>query len=134
MNSKTLIGGFLAAILSFLLGWLIFGILLMDYYAANMKTYEGLTKTEPVMWAIALANLCYGMLLAYIFQLGGIVTASKGFITAMIVSMLTSMSFNLYMHAQMDLYNGSLLVIDVLINMVFGGIVGAFLGWWFGRK
>jgi hypothetical protein len=74
------------------------------------------------------------MLLAYVFQLGDIQTASRGFVTAMIISLLVSMSFNLYMYAQFDLYAGSLLVTDVLVNMVFGGVVGAFLGWWLGRK
>jgi hypothetical protein len=134
MNTKTIVGGVLAAIVSFLLGWLVFGILLMDYYATNMKTYEGLMKANPAIWAIAVANLCFGMMLAFIFQLGGILTASRGFVTAMIISLLVSMSFNLSMHAQFDLYSGSLLVTDVLVNMVFGGIVGAFLGWWLGRK
>ena len=134
MNAKTIVGGILAAILSFLLGWLIFGILLMDYYAGNMKTYEGLMKTAPVMWAIALSNLCFGFLLAFVFQMGGVRTASRGFVTAMIISLLTSMSFDLYMYAQFDLYAGSLLVTDVLVNMIYGGIVGTFLGWWFGRK
>jgi hypothetical protein len=134
MNSKTMVGGILAGIVSFLLGWLVFGILLMDYYTRNMKNYEGLMKSSPEIWAIAVSNLCFGMLLAFVFQLAGIKTASRGFITAMVISLLTSVSLNLYMYAQFDLYAGSMLVTDVLVNAIFGGIVGAFLGRWLGRK
>ena len=39
MKSKTLIGGLIAGVLSFFLGWLVFGILLKDYYSANTLKY-----------------------------------------------------------------------------------------------
>lgn len=133
MNTKTLLGGILTAVIAFLLGWLIFGILLMDYYSANMTTYSGLLKNPTEMWAIAVANLAWGLLLAYIFNLGGVKSPAKGFTAAFVINLLMILGFDLMMEAQYNLYSEKLLVIDVIVNAVFGGILGAFLGWWMGR-
>lgn len=133
MNTKTLLGGILTAVIAFLLGWVIFGILLMDYYSANMTTYSGLLKNPPEMWAIAVANLTWGLLLAYIFNLSGIKSVAKGFTAAFVINLLMILGFDLMMEAQFNLYSEKLLVIDVIVNALFGGILGAFLGWWMGR-
>lgn len=134
MSSKSLIGGVLAGVLAFFLGWLIFGYLLMDYYTSGMTQYTGLMKTEPVLWAIAVANIAYGILLGYIFHLGSVNTASRGFVTGMVIAFLYTLIMDLFFYAQYNLYSTSLIIVDILVNAVFGGIIGAFLGWWMSRK
>ena len=134
MSSKAIIGGILTGVLAFFLGWLIFGFLLMDYYTSGMTQYSGLMKTEPVMWAIAVSNLAYGILMGYIFSLGNINTVKKGFVTGMIISFLFTLIMDLFFFAQFNLYSTSLILVDILANAVFGGILGAFLGWWMSRK
>jgi hypothetical protein len=134
MNSKTLVAGLLTGIVSFLLGWLIFGLLLMNYYSSLMTQYDGLLKQEPSIWAILVANLASGLFMAYVFQLGNIRTPFRGFVTGMILSFLITLMFDLYLYAQFNLYSGSLVVLDVVATSIFGGVIGAFLGWWFGRS
>lgn len=133
MNTKTLLGALLTGVLAFFLGWLIFGILLMKYYNDNMMQYTGLVKNPPEIWAIAVANLVWGLMLAYVFNLGGVKTVSKGFTTGLILSFLISLSFDLFMRAQFNLYSVNVLAVDVAVSAIFGGVMGAFLGWWFGR-
>jgi len=133
MNTKTLLGAFLAAIVAFLLGWLIFGILLMDYYTNNMVQYAGLVKNPPEILPIAIANLVWGVLLALIFNMANINSVSKGFSTGLILTFLISLGFDLFMLAQFNLYNTKILAIDVLLNAALGGVAGAALGWWYGR-
>lgn len=133
MNSKTLIGALITGVLGFLLGYLIFGILLMDYYTANMMHYEGLMKDPMELWAIGVANLAWGLLLAYIFNMGGINTAGKGFSAGFVITLLMVAGFDLFLRAQFNLYNAQVLAVDVVVNAVFGGVLGAVLGWWFGR-
>ncbi|MBI2729889.1 MAG: hypothetical protein HYX40_03910 [Sphingobacteriales bacterium] len=133
MNTKTLLGALLAAVLAFLLGWLIFGILLMDFYTSNMTSYAGLVKNPPDMAPIAVANLVWGLMLAYIFNLGNVNSPGKGFTTGLILTLLMTLGFDLFMYAQFNLYSTKLIGVDVVANALFGGVIGAVLGWWFGR-
>jgi hypothetical protein len=133
MNSKTLIGGLIAGIVGFLLGYLIYAVLLKDYFSSNMTHYDGLTKDPPVIWEIGVANLVMGLLLAYIFSMSGIKSVAKGLATGIVVSLLATLTFDLFMHAQMNLFDYSLLAIDVVLSAVLGGVSGAVLGWWMGR-
>lgn len=49
MNSKFIIASVAGGIASFLLGWLIYGILLMDFMKANSMYYANLMKEPPNM-------------------------------------------------------------------------------------
>jgi hypothetical protein len=133
MNTKTLLGALLTGVLAFFLGWLIFGMLLMNYYQSNMTIYDGLMKEPMAMWAIAVANLVFGLMMTYIFTLGNVSTVTKGFTTGLIVTLLMTLGFDLFMYAQFNLYKATLLAVDVIANGLFGGVIGAFLGWWLGR-
>ena len=41
MNSKLLVAGLVSGIVGFLLGWVIYGMLLMDFMAAHTTVYAG---------------------------------------------------------------------------------------------
>lgn len=133
MNTKTLLGGLIIGVLSFLLGWLIFGMLLMNFYQSNTTSYAGLMKDPMELWAIAVANLAFGLLLAYIFNLGNIKTPGKGFTTGFILGLLMTLGFDLYLYSQYNLMNTKLIAVDVVASALFDGVMGAILGWWFGR-
>jgi hypothetical protein len=133
MNSKTFVGGLIGGIVAFLLGWIIYGMLLMDYFSSNMIQYEGLMKAEPVLWMIFLGGLAWAMLTAYVINASGINNAAKGAMCGAILYMLISLGVNLMFHAQMNMMNTTIIVVDVLASIIMGGFVGAAIGWWNGR-
>jgi hypothetical protein len=133
MNTKTLLAGLFAGIITFLLGWLIFGMLLMDFYMSNSTLYTGLMKDPPNFVAIFIANLSWGLLIAYIFNLAGIKTTQNGAINGVIIFFLVVLGVDLLYYAQMNLFGLKVVLVDVIVNALMGGIIGAFVGWWYGR-
>ncbi len=133
MNVKTLIGGLVAGVTAFLLGWVIYGMLLKSYFEQNMTPYEGLLKSQPDLWAMGVSNLALGLLLAYVFNGSGVKTARNGIASGAIVFGLFAVSVDMLFYAQMNLFSLQLICVDVLASLVGGALVGAVLGWWFGR-
>jgi hypothetical protein len=131
MNSKAIIAILVISVVGFLLGWLVFGILLMGYYSSHMMSYNGLMKDPPVVWMIFLSNLCWAVLLVYVFHsLASIKTIGKGIVAGLIIAFLISLSFDLFMYSSMNLYvGGAVLVVDVLANALMGAVMGGVAGW-----
>lgn len=133
MNSKTLIAGLIGGIVAFLAGWVIFGVLLMDFFNNNMVPYTGLLKEPVEIWAIALGSLIHGILLAYVFNLGGVRSISSGAVVGGVVFFLMALGVDLMIYAQFNLYTFSLIALDVLGTTVLGISAGVAVGWWLGR-
>jgi hypothetical protein len=133
MNSKTLIAGLIGGVVAFLAGWVIFGVLLMDFFTNNMVPYTGLLKEPVEIWAIALGSLIHGILLAYVFNLGGVHSVSIGAVAGGVVFFLMALGVDLMIYAQFNLYTFSLIALDVLGTTVLGISAGAAVGWWLGR-
>ncbi len=131
MNTNKLItGGIIAGVAYFLIGWLVYGILLMDYMKSPVA---GVDRGEDmVLWSIALANLCMGFLLAYIYNKAGINTLSEGLIMGIVIGVLMAASFDLMMHGTTYLAPRKMVMIDVPVSGGLTGIVGAILGWFNG--
>lgn len=135
MNSKILIAGVLTGIISFLLGWVVWGMLLMDYYESNMIAYEGLQKENMNMVAMIIAQLAGGILLAYIIgNFSGTINMQRGAMIGAIVGLLWCLSIDMYYLAMMNMFaNNSVIVVDLIVNAIFSAILGAFIGWYMGR-
>jgi hypothetical protein len=134
MNAKTIIAGIVTGVVVFILGFVIFMLLLGSYYDQNTMHYPGFAKASADYLFLAVSCLAYGLLLAYIFALGNITDAKKGFMAALIIGLLVQINFDTYIYAQFNLWGRKLIAIDVVVNGIVSGIVGAFLGWWNGRK
>lgn len=133
MNSKILIGGILAFLISFLCGWLVFGYLLVDFYTQYSNHFTGLHKDPMLMWPMLVSNLAYGFLLTYVVHIASVKTVAKGAMVGTIVSVLITLSFDMFIFSQMNLIGYRVMVADVVANGAIGGLIGAVLGWWSSR-
>jgi hypothetical protein len=129
MNTKVLLATLAAAIAAFLFGWIVFGILLEDFYKSNTPVYEGLMKNPPNLIMIFLSNIVNAFLLAYIFnRWAGIRTAVEGAQAGFIIFALTSLAFDLMMYATMNMLTPIVMVVDVVGSGAFGAVTGAVVG------
>lgn len=125
MNIKKLaIGGITGGIVFFFLGWLVYGILLMDF----MNQHQGITsgyQREPLFLYLIIGNLVYGLLIAYIFEKSAVSTWVSGLITGAIIGFLISCSFDFTMYATTTLLSRTAILADVLASTVMTAITGA---------
>ena len=130
MNTKIILAAIVGSILYFLLGWLIYGFLLMDFFAENTKQYEGLMYDMPNLLILFLSNLSLTYLLSFIFQKwANINTISKGFSAGFFFGLFLSISIDLMFYAGMDLYTPTLVIVDVFANSIIIAVVGGSIGW-----
>lgn len=129
MNSKLLLAGLVSGIVGFLLGWVIYGMLLMDFMAAHTTVYAGLMKEPPIIAGIFVSNLCWGILLAYIFQKwANINDFAGGFSAGLIISFLITLSMDLYQYSFMNLGDSTMYIVDVVVGTLMGGVMAGVAG------
>ncbi len=126
MNIRTFYATLAGFIIYFLLSWLVYGVLLLDFYEANSMQYEGLMKEMPDMLLMVVGGIVWAFFIVYIFQvIGNVRTAGKGFTAGLILTFLILLSYDLYFMASMNLFNWMLMIVDVVFGSIVGGIVGA---------
>ena len=107
MNIKVLVATIVGSITIFLLGYLIFGILLAPYTKMGEIQYNGLRKVPPDFLLLMLKNIVQAFLLVYIFEyLARIRTFLGGMKVGAIIMFLTTLSLNLNLLSIMNLHNG----------------------------
>lgn len=137
MNKRILIAGGAAGVAAFLLGWLIFGILLKGFYETGMVHYEGLMKGEEEMnlMAMFLGNLLIGLLIAWACYRMGEQSLMGGAITGGILCLLFYAALDLMFLSMMNMYtSNSVIIVDILVNAVWGALIGGVAGLVLGRN
>ena len=132
MNSKKfLIGGIVGGIAFFLLGWLVWGILLMDFMKSHSNSSSGVFRAEADMiwWALIVGNLAMGFLLSYVLSKAAVNSASGGITTGAVFGLLWAVAIDCMMYAQVNLYDTTSMIADIGASIVVTGIVGGIIGW-----
>ncbi|HMO61539.1 MAG TPA: hypothetical protein PKC39_10415 [Ferruginibacter sp.] len=122
---KFITGTIVAGVLSFLLGWLIYGMLLASYFQKHTGKIGSVDRPEPEMLYLALGNLFYGALVAYIIIRAGVKTVAGGFITGATIGFLISVSMNCMMYGLTYITSKHAMLADVIASVIMVGIVGA---------
>lgn len=125
---KLTAGGIVGGILFFLLGWLIYGMLLMDFMKNNPGIVSGYNKETPDWLYLIIGNLLSGFMMAYIFIKTNVTTLMGGLILAGVVGFLMTASFDCIMYATTNLASKKMMMADVLASTAMGAVVGAVVG------
>jgi len=135
MNTKVLLAALAAGIFYFFGGWVIYGMLLMDFTTANTTFYEGLMKSEEEMnfAALIVSNLVWGLLIALIVDRTGGKSAKDGAMTGLWVGFLINLAFYAMYAAFMNLYSTTYMAVDMVVGSLFVAAGGAIAGWILGR-
>ena len=134
MNTKTLLAALVGAVVAFLCGFLIYGMLLETFMKENMNQCASLPMKEMNMVLMILANLVSGLVMALILSWAGVTTLMGGLTKGAIIGFMYSLCWGLMMLSMTTMYNNTTaFVVDVLVGMVMSGLIGGAVGWMLGR-
>ncbi|MBK8969801.1 MAG: hypothetical protein R3D58_12470 [Saprospiraceae bacterium] len=130
MNNRVLLAALAGGVTSFLLGWLIWGILLMDVLREVNPQIEGMEKSPPNLVLIFVSGLVWALLYALIYnRWANISTFKTGLIAGAWISGLFAISLDLMFLATTNMVSVNGALIDVVANIVVGGLAGGVIGW-----
>lgn len=122
---KILKGTVFGAIAFFFLGWLVWGILLMDFSMNNYNTEIYLPEDEMIWWAMIVSNLALALMYTLILKWAGAKTLVDGVKIAAIIGALYALSIDLGYYSMTNvILNLSAIVVDVLAYLVISAITG----------
>ena len=120
MNVKNfIVGGIVGGIVDFLMGWLVYGMLLKDTFPMEAGAKEN-------MLFIFLGCMSFGFLISYVFSQGeGISNVGSGIKMALGIALFMALCSNFFMNMTKETIDVKLTAIDVVASMVLATAVGA---------
>jgi hypothetical protein len=129
MKIGTLLAALAGGIVMFLLGFLLFGVLLADFFTKNTVQYPGLMKDPPAFWAIFLFNLVWAWLIAWIVERsqasGWAVGAKIGAIALFTIGVGTDLDYLAFMHIYTSI---TPILVHLIVATILGAVAGAVIG------
>lgn len=120
----------------FLLGWLFYGFLLMDFYESNTGAASGVMRSDEDMiwWALILGNVFQAYFLVYIFgNWANIASFSAGLKAGLVIGLILGLAFNLSMYGTTNIMNMTSALVDPIVSAVMMGVTGGAVGAMLGR-
>ena len=116
----------------FLLGGLIYEVILGGFYEANLGSATGVLRELPIWWALVVSQLGLGAVVTYVFLHADVATASDGLRTGAIFGLLfgIAMAFDLY--AVTNWSNVTVAFVETFVTAVRIALGGAVIGWTLG--
>jgi len=121
---KILRGTVFGGITYFLLGWLAWGILLMDFMSANMNQCAARTDTM-IWWAMIVSAFAGTLLLTLILKWAGAKGVTDGLKYGALFGVLYASVVDLSSWSMTTMFNNfGVLIVDVLVSTVVFAVVG----------
>lgn len=120
MNAKNfIVGGIVGGIVDFLLGWIVYGMLLHDM----MPHQEG--SKENIVF-IFLGCMSFGFLISWVFSQGeGISNVSAGIKMALGIAVFMGLSFHFMSNMTSETIDYKYMAIDIIGSLILATGVGA---------
>lgn len=135
--AKLLLGSIVGAIVSFLAGWLFYGILFKDMMTKAMTPQaNAVNKPEPNLIGIFISGFIYAFLLAYIFEKWAKIRTVMGGVTAgALIGFLFSASMDISFWSMLNMYaDMTFMFVDIAMGTVMAAITGGAIGLVLGFK
>lgn len=136
MNTKNFtLAGIAGGITFFMLGWLVYGVILMDTMKSFAGSATGVDRGEDMLlWSIFLGNLASGFLLSFIFtRLGTINNPTAGARAGFWIGLLMGAGFDFTMYGTSNISTLTGVLIDIVVFAFLTALTGAVVAWVIGK-
>ncbi len=130
---KMLIGTVVGGVTFFLLGGLIYAVILADFYEANLGSATGVLRELPIMWAVVVSQLGVAAAVTYVLIRADVASASNGLKTGAIFGLLLGIAISFDLYSVTNWSNASVAFVEPLVWVVRTALAGAAIGWTLGR-
>lgn len=125
MDMKILKGTIFGGIAYFFLGWLIYGMLLMEFMKTNSNQCANRPEMEMIWWAMIASCLVYALFLTLFLKWSGSSTWLDGLKYGALFGCLFAVTIDLSFYSMTTMYNGfTPILVDVIAASVSAAITG----------
>ena len=125
---KMLIGTVAGGVAFFLLGGLIYEVILGGFYRANLGSATGVLRELPIWWAMVVSQLGLAAVVTYVFLHAGVATALDGLKTGAILGLLLGIAMSFDLYAVTNWSNMTVAFVEPFVWAVRTALAGAVLG------
>lgn len=131
MNSqKSILAVLAGTVVYFLLGWLIYGVLLRQMMEAGMAKDVMRPDSEMILWAMIAGHLVYVSLLHWLLVKTGTTNVRAAATFGLVLGVLMSLSYNLASYAVSTLVvSRKLMAADVLAAALMTAVTASVVAW-----
>ncbi len=127
MNMKRfIVGTVVGGVALYILGYVIWDILLADFYAANAGSATGVSKDPQVLWAVCVGTLAYAALITLAIgtrsESASIVDGVK---IGAVVGLLLWLTVDMIFFGITNMSTITIALVDPLLELVRAGVGGA---------
>jgi hypothetical protein len=132
---KILRGTIFGGITYFVLGWVIYGILLMDFASNNFNQCAARPDGVMIWWAIIAASFILALLLTLFLKWSGAKGVAGGLKIGALFGLLMGLSIDLANYSMTTMFNNFMaLIVDVVIWVIIIAIMGLVIVLTWGKK
>lgn len=130
MNKSHIFSTLAGAVTFFLLGWIWYGLIMMDFFQAHtLEQAKDIGKTEPeFLWMIiGFVIISLIMSLVYAKWSQGVHNATKGFVFGAMIGAVVGFGVGLIFYSTGNFMDLTGFIVDGIFQIVHYGIVGALI-------
>jgi hypothetical protein len=135
MDAKILKGTVFGGIVYFLLGWLVYGILMADFSLTNYNQCMNRPSADMIWWAIILSNLIYALFLTLVLKWSGAKGWMDGLKTGALFGLLFGVTIDLSYYSMTTMFISiSSMLVDMIVTTAMAAVIGTVIVLTWGKK
>lgn len=133
-TQRCILGTLVGGVILFFVGFLIYGVLLVDFFEANAGTATGVMKDSPNLMALAGGQLLWGGALTLALGWAGAASAVDGLKVGAKLGVLFFLGVDLTLYATSNMSNLTGALVDAALATALFAVTGAAIVAVVGRK